>query len=102
MKGNPKENKKRYLAEIVGGKYGKTTRYVYRAAEYYRAVEILANEFGDDIRDLILNHHVRLTHAQVIRFAGIVQRAPGAFRLMGNVIRAGNTKMVKGFISGDL
>lgn len=97
-----KEGENHYVADIIAEKYGMSRRSVYRAAEFARAVNILANEYGLDIRDHILNRDVKLTHAQTVRFAGIVQSAPGAFLWMGEFIRAGNTQIVKRFINGDV
>lgn len=100
MRTKIKELHQHHLADTIAAKYGISRRSVYRAAEFYQAIQILMRHYGDDMRECILDRKVKLTHAELVRLAGAVDADPHAFCYVGEIIRAGNTKLLRSLLRG--
>lgn len=66
-----------------------------RAREFRWAVDTLAAAYGVDIRDCILNQKVKLSHKRVVILALHATRYPVETRHLGDIIRAGNTRLLR-------
>lgn len=100
MKNSENSNQEHFRADTIAAKYGISRRSVYRAGEFYQAIQTLMKHFGDDMRECILDRKVNLTHAELVRLAAAVDLDPYAFRYLGETIRAGNTSLIRYFLRG--
>jgi hypothetical protein len=91
------------LVEEFARRHGMSKRTVLRYAEFHDAVETLANLYGQDILHCLLDRDrsLRLTHAEIKKLAAAASRRPLYLRDLGDVIRAGDTGLVRYFLYGD-
>jgi predicted DNA-binding transcriptional regulator YafY len=90
------ENQAARLAQ----QYGLSKRTVYRYVEFHNAVQTLADAYGQDILNCLLDRDrkVRLTHTEIKKLADAVSHDPRRFVDLGHVIRAGDTELVRYFL----
>jgi hypothetical protein len=84
-------------------KYGVSKREIERCIQFAQAVDYLADRFGRDMRNCLLDHgrRVRLRHGEIVKLAAAASLQPDRFADLGHVIRAGDTQHIRYMLRGD-
>lgn len=90
-------------AEMLAQKYKMSKRRVYRCVKFYNAVQVFIKHYGDDMLDCLLrpDRTVKLTYGEIIFLAECIEMSPKSFEYLGQIIRSGNTELIKSFIYDD-